>query len=255
MLDRPKEYALILALSLSVALLPRVATADRSESGGTTASVTRTASQPLRSPLSTDTDALQILRQLEKKYSQIYTVTGKFRQVTVDSIFGEKIESTGKFYLKKPDRFRADYDPPHATTTIISNAYSYRYVPQLKQVERYRIPTDQPLTQVNYMLLGFGAHTEDIVKVYRVALADTTQEAKLMTLELTPIDAESAPFRMLRMHLSATDLTPVEFEIVQWDEGVIRARLDSASLQFNGDIPDTMFIPRFPRDTQTVDIR
>ncbi|GIX45248.1 MAG: outer membrane lipoprotein carrier protein LolA [Candidatus Hydrogenedentota bacterium] len=254
--DRMQHYALILLLTLSTALLARVVSADPSEVSETTLPATKTAPQsPRPAHANNQARAVQILRQLETKYAEILTVTGKFRQVTVDATFGEKIESSGKFYLKKPDRFRADYDPPHATTTIIADGYSYRYVPQLKQVERYRIPTDQPITQLNYMLLGFGARTEDILKVYRVALAEKTPDVKLTTVELTPIEAESAPFRMLRMRLSAKDLIPVEFEVVQWDEGVIRATLDSASLQFNGDIADTTFMPRFPRDAQTVDIR
>ncbi|MCX7964251.1 MAG: outer-membrane lipoprotein carrier protein LolA [Candidatus Sumerlaea chitinivorans] len=255
LLSRAQKYALIWILTVSAALLPPLASADPSEATETTTPPTKSTTRVLRHDTKSETQAVQILRQLETKYAQILTVTGKFRQVTVDSTFGEKIESAGKFYLKKPDRFRADYDPPHATTTIIADGYSYRYVPQLKQVERYRIPTDQPITQLNYMLLGFGARTEDILKVYRVALAEKTPDTKLTTVELTPIEAESAPFRMLRMRLSSKDLIPVEFEVVQWDEGVIRATLDLASLQFNADIPDTTFMPRFPRDAQIVDIR
>lgn len=254
--DRMHHYALILGLILSTALFAREVAADPSEASGTTVPATKAPPRLSCPPYAkTHAQAVQILRQLEEKYSQIRTVTGKFRQATVDATFGEKIESTGRFYLKKPDRFRADYDPPHATTTIIADGYSYRYVPQLKQVERYQIATDQPITQVNYMLLGFGARTDDIVKVYCVALADKAPDAKFITLELTPIEAESAPFRMLRMRLAAKDLIPVEFEVVQWDEGVIRAELDSASLQFNGDIRETTFMPRFPRDAQIVDIR
>ncbi len=203
-----------------------------------------------------DTKALATLQALEERYRDVRTVKGKFSQITVDTTFGEKIESQGTFLLKKPNRLRVDYAPPHATTLLISDGYSYRYVPQLKQVERYRIDPANTLVQTNYMLLGFGAATQDVLRAYQVS-SDSSQRlpAGHTALVLKPRHPDEAPFKNIRMVVDTKARVPVEFHVTQLDGTQVVVKIATDELQVGAPIEDRFLRPAFPPDAQIVDIR
>lgn len=202
------------------------------------------------------TRAIDLLRELEKRYGNVETVKGRFVQITTDPTFGEKIESKGVFSLKKPNRLRVDYDPPYASTTLVADGYSYRYVPQLKQVERYRIDDANSIAQTNYMLLGFGAHTEEVLRTYRAEpLAAEKVAAGHVGLRLVPRRPEEAAFRSIEIEIDGESKIPVEFRVVQLDGTQVSARLDPRELQLGIRLDDKLFKPAFPPNAQIVDIR
>lgn len=208
------------------------------------------------SPLAMDSTALDILRALENRYSDVRTVKGKFTQTSVDTTFGEKIESQGTFLLKKPNRLRIDYAPPHASTLLISDGFTYRYIPQLKQVERYRIDPANTLVQTNYMLLGFGAATKDILRAYHVS-RDSSQGLPPghVALVLKPRQADEAAFKSIRMVVDTKAGVPAEFHVTQLDGTQIVVKIIGQELHLGAPLEDRLLRPAFPPDAQIVDIR
>jgi len=202
-------------------------------------------------------DPVEILRALEARYRDIQTIKGAFAQTTVDATFGEKIESRGTFYLKKPSRLRIDYEPPYASTLLITDGYSYRYVPQLKQVERYRIAQDNTLVQTNYMLLGFGAATEDVLRAYKVSLGEPDKRAghDRVVVALVPRQPDQAAFKSIEMAVDTQQTMPVEFRVTQLDATQTIVRLEPDKLVLDARTDDRLFRPSFPPEAQVVDMR
>lgn len=206
--------------------------------------------------LRNDEKAVDALRRIEQKFADIQTISGTFHQTSEDVTFGDKMESQAKFWIKKPNKFRAEYQAPNPSTNLITDQYSYRYVPQIKQVERYRFEGQNPIADLNYMLLGFGVKTDDVMKVYAVKWLTKGVGQGYIGIGFIPRDAESAPFKSLTILATSDDrLLPGQFSMEQLDGGRITANIDLATLQMGAQLDDRTFRPDFPRDAAIVDIR
>ncbi|MCX7766609.1 MAG: outer membrane lipoprotein carrier protein LolA, partial [Candidatus Sumerlaeia bacterium] len=87
--------------------------------------------------LQAEPEALTFLSKLETKYKQIEMISGEFKQLKRSTLFLEEISSQGRFYFKKPGKFRCDYLPPNESVNIIVDNTAWIYVPEIKQVEKY----------------------------------------------------------------------------------------------------------------------
>lgn len=206
--------------------------------------------------LSNDRQALDLLRRMESHYAQIATVRGDYRQVHDDPTFGDKIESFATFYLRKPNQFRADYKPPRESVNLITNGMIYRYTPELKQVERARFGDGNAITDLNFMLLGFGASTDELTKVYAAQWLTEGVSPGYYGIQLVPRDEEQASFRLITILITKDDnLRPVQFSMEQLNGVRTTADIDLRTLQVGGSIPESTFRPNFPRSADIVDIQ
>jgi outer membrane lipoprotein-sorting protein len=202
-----------------------------------------------------DPQALDLLRKLEERYATVQTVSGRFDQVREDPAFQEKVDSTADFSIMKPNKFRADYKPPRASVNLINGEYSYQYVPELKQVNRYRFRDRETVRDLNYMLLGFGAKTEDLLKVYSVRSLTQGVAAGYHGIQLIPLDKESSGFSYITILITRDDkLLPAQFSVGQKDGVRTTANLDVERLKFDVRLSARDFEPNFPKDAEIVDI-
>ena len=163
-----------------------------------------------------DKEAVDLLRRIEAKYAQTPSVSGSFTQIRDDKTFGEKTQAQAAFYLLKPSYFRADYAAPNSSVNLITPEYSYRYVPQLKQVERFRIRDTGTVQDLNFMLLGFGVKTEDVLRFYSVKWLTEGVPKGHHGIQLTARDKEKASFKYVTILVTADDrLLPAQFSMEQ----------------------------------------
>jgi outer membrane lipoprotein-sorting protein len=203
-----------------------------------------------------DAKAVDLLRKMEAKYAQTPSVSGSFTQIRDDKAFGEKTQAQATFQLLKPNYFRAEYQPPNSSVNLVTPEYSYRYVPQLKQVERFRIRNTGTVQDLNFMLLGFGVKTEDVQRFYSVKWLTDGVIKGHYGIQLTPRDKENAAFKFVTILITADDrLLPAQFSMEQLDGVRLTANLDLGTLQIGQSIDKGLFRPRFPRDAQIVDIQ
>lgn len=62
------------------------------------------------------------------------SLSADFRQITITADGGQTFESTGTFYLLRPNRFRWDYDAPSTQQIIADGRRIYLYDQELAQV-------------------------------------------------------------------------------------------------------------------------
>ena len=201
-----------------------------------------------------DTQAVDLLGKLEAKYASVQTVSGSFVQVRDDKAFGEKMTSTADFYLLKPNNFRAEYQAPDESVNLISGEFSYRYVPKLQQVERYRFRNSGTARDLNFMLLGFGVRTDDVLKSYSVQYVSNAGSGRV-GVRLTPRNPQDAAFKHIIVAVDAKTFVPEQFSMEQLDGVTVTATLQGASLKIGAPIDKAKFVPRWPRNAEVVDIQ
>jgi outer membrane lipoprotein-sorting protein len=212
------------------------------------------AKAPARSPKNDD-QAIQVLQEIEKRYSGVNTVAGQFHQVMEDPAFQDRIESDAKFYILKPNKFRAEYQPPKVSVNLITDQYSFRYIPELKQVERYQFQNRNTVQDLNYMLLGFGAKTTDLLKVYAVKWLTEGIAQGYYGIELVPVDKETANFKSVTILITKDgNYLPAQFSMEQLSGIRTTASLDMQKLEIGARINESRFRPDFPKDAVYVDI-
>lgn len=203
-----------------------------------------------------DSKAIELLRQMESKFGQINSVQGQFQQVREDPAFEERIESYANFYLLKPSKFRAEYQPPKVSVNLITDDYFYRYIKDLKQVERYHFQGKNTAQDFNYMVLGFGVKVEDVLKVYRVKWLTEGVAKGYYGITLIPLEKEGSNFKYVTILITDDgSLRPAQFSMEQLDGVRTTANLGLKSLQIGAKVDERLFKPDFPRDAQVIDIR
>ncbi|MCX7716984.1 MAG: outer membrane lipoprotein carrier protein LolA [Candidatus Sumerlaeaceae bacterium] len=203
-----------------------------------------------------DPEAVDLLRRLETRYADVRTIQGRFRQIRVDPAFDEKVESQATFFVRKPDNFRVDYAPPRESTNLIADGYSYRYVKDLKQVERYRFQNRKTAQDLNFLLLGFGEKTDEVLRVFAAQVLTEGVPKGMKGIQLTPHNKAEANFEYLTILVTDDErVLPSQFSLGALDGSRTTANLDLQTLGLNVPIAESVFRPNWPRDAQIVDIQ
>jgi outer membrane lipoprotein carrier protein len=71
---------------------------------------------------------------LKDYLSGLNSLRSDFRQITATADEGKMLESSGRFYLLRPNRFRWDYEQPSPQQIIADGRRIYLYDPELEQV-------------------------------------------------------------------------------------------------------------------------
>lgn len=196
---------------------------------------------------------IELLKKMEAKFQNLKSVAGTFVQTREDPAFKTKTNSPARFWILKPNFFRAEYQdaagqPP--SVQLISNQTFYNYVPQLKQVTTYKFRGESNVRDLNYLLLGFGAQTDEITKVYSVKGLDGGNG-----VQLTPRNKQEASFQYIIMHVDPQSLYPTSFTMKQTDGADLSVKLDLGNLQVNPQLSPNDFRPNFPKDAHVVNMQ
>lgn len=223
------------------------------------------AEKPAARSVTNDAEAIELLRAIEARHGSVQTVAGRFLQTRqiVDS--PDSIKEAANFHLVKPNKFRADYtrpgeasDPraryPYITTSLIVGRDYWQYVRDINQINHYRFSNERNVRDFNYLLLGFGAHTEELLKVYQVKSLKKAPKG-YRAVQLTPLDPSDAGFKSITMLVTDDEaLLPAQFSMVQVDETRVTVDLDLKSLQIGARINERIFRPDFPKDAERVEL-
>lgn len=212
------------------------------------------------------TGTLTLLRTLEEFHKDVRDVYGEFDQLKVSEIFLEEIPSTGRFWFRKPDLFRCDYDPPDEMTNLILREAIYVHVPSIEQVEVYKFRSaEERDQQLHSMVIGFGFDTAELIRQYDIRSSedDDSLKSELATSDLDsdksalvymiprPALLDSSPFTSLKLWIDKETLFPqkVWFEDYNGD----KTSIDIREVQLNAEFEETIFDANFPPGTEIID--
>lgn len=197
----------------------------------------------------------EVLARLEATHSGATAISGTYTQVRDDAATDDRIVSIADFKMLKPSRFRAEYRKPRATTVLAADDLMYRYIPANKQVERYQFKRKATAQDLTFLLLGFGARVQDVLKVYNARPARNLP-GNVVGVTLVPKDSKSAGFRSVTIHVTPDERAlPVRFIVDQSKDVTITVEMDMRTLNLNARVSESSFRPNFPRDAEVVDVQ
>ena len=154
------------------------------------------AAQPAAAP------AADGIARLERMLADAKTVEARFEQVLLDSELAVKKETSGRFALARPGKFRWDYAAPNQQTIVSDGKKLWIYDHELAQVTVK--PLDGALASSPAALLGGKGKLSDSFKV-----TDVGADGALHWIELEP-KVDDAEFEKVRLGLGAKFIEVME---------------------------------------------
>jgi len=143
--------------------------------------------------------ALQSLRHF---YSDIRSFQAQFKQTQLDAQQRMLEQSEGQFWLRRPDKFRWEYEKPYQQVIVSDGRKIQHYDSELSQVTVR--PMTQALANTPALLLTGQAALED-----RFILRELPEQAGLAWVELAP-RAQDTDFKRIRLGFSRGELAVME---------------------------------------------
>lgn len=192
--------------------------------------------------------AEQILNKMQQKYSQVVGVQGQFTQTRVHPAFGEEFKVDAQFSILKPSLFKVEFAAPRASVNVLKDDTLYRYEPSTKNYVRHRLKRDVLAQDLGYLMLGFGAKTQDVLSRFT---AKSSADGKQITF--TPRKAGAGEYTEIIMQIT-DEYRPKQFTMTQPDKTKLIVSLGSVNLQ--APLTAQHFDPSqiAPRGTKLVDM-
>jgi outer membrane lipoprotein carrier protein len=144
-------------------------------------------------------------QRLDRFMKDLKGLAASFRQVLRDSRGQIAEQSSGKLLILRPDRFRWDYELPHAQTVVSDGSRLWLYDPDLEQVTVR--PLDNTLAGTPAMLLSGGGELRSAFDVERVERGSEG----IFWVQLVPKRADT-DFRRVRLGFSGDTLRFMELD-------------------------------------------
>lgn len=146
--------------------------------------------------------APQAQQELDRFLAKVETLSAAFVQQTIDDQGQVSQLSHGRFYLKRPGKFRWTYETPYRQEIVADGGKVWFYDPDLEQVTVK--PIDAALGSAPALLLSGELDLNQ-----RFVIAEQGKRGRQTWLELRPKSEEDV-FRHLKVELTGGVLTSME---------------------------------------------
>lgn len=194
-------------------------------------------------------EALLFLEKVERKNEQTTALTAEFRQLRIDRIFDEEVESQGRFWYKEPGKYRASYTSENDSEIWIVEGKLINYVPSLKQVEIIPQATgdDAPINQI---LLGFGVKVDKIKRHFEVSASETKRRG-MVGIDFVSKDPEkSMGYDRITVFF---DEEKVEPRTIILEDETSQITVELTKVRLNPEIEDSIFEPSWPSNAEVLE--
>ncbi|MCP1726735.1 outer membrane lipoprotein carrier protein [Natronospira proteinivora] len=166
---------------------------------------------------------------LKQALDRLETLQAGFEQTVLDSEFTVDEVSSGTFAIKRPGRFRWDYQTPFEQLIISDGEEMWIYEPDMEQASVQ--PMDETLATSPAMLLTGRGDLEDSFRI-----EDDGVQGELHWFRLTP-RVQDSEFEVVRIALGDETVELMELR----DNLGQTTRIEFHSIQHNPDLDDSLF--------------
>ncbi|NMB76514.1 MAG: outer membrane lipoprotein carrier protein LolA [Myxococcales bacterium] len=201
----------------------------------------------LLAPPAAAPSAAQVADGVQKFYETTTDFQASFRQEYQSKALGQKKQSTGFVYIKKPGRMRWDYRTPQEKHFVADGTALYIYDPELEQVMVQRSFSDAELSTAVTFLWGRGKLREE----FEVAFATRSDLGgpEHWVLELTP----RKPARFSRLFFVVEKQTYRVSETLVLDPGGNENHLFFSRMAVNVGLKDEAFRFDIPPGVEVIE--
>jgi outer membrane lipoprotein-sorting protein len=186
----------------------------------------------------------EIVSRMADARKRLKTLSAKLEYTKVTVVVNDQSTELGQFFFRKAGKnpeILLKFEKPDPKTVLFTKNRAEIYMPKINQIQEYDLEEHGEMVQ-EYLLLGFGTETGELMKSYRVKLlgeedleGDTTS-----VLELVP-QRESIAAHISKVHLwiSEESWLPVQQKFFEPDGDYLVARYEG--VRVNRKIPYSMF--------------
>ena len=125
----------------------------------------------------------ELLQRIEKAHKEHKDFQGNFDQEKFLPLFGDKINSSGRFVFKKPDKVRWEYQKPHESILVVTGETGKKWSRATDRTESVKLADDRGLDAVvKQLFTWFKGEFTKLKDDYEVEIASR----KPVRLKMTP---------------------------------------------------------------------
>jgi len=187
-----------------------------------------------------------VLRQLESRMKAITSLQAEFKQFYYSSASPEPLTGQGKFYLRKPDRMRWEYEAPEKQIFLYQRGQFWLYFPEDKQLIKNAVDSPGHESEILSLISGTYSITERYSPSFNPFPSDRQD---VYQLKLTP--KEEGEFRYLLLEIDRK--TWLITKAVFFDQAGNKLEYWFTRLKTNLPLPDKLFELKVPPDGEIIE--
>ena len=124
---------------------------------------------------------------MDKSAADFRSLTADLENTKYTEVVKDSSTETGQIFVRKDQKMRIEILKPDPRTILRNGDSLFVYTPKIKRVEEYDLGKNRAMVD-QYVLLGFGTKSQNMLKSYDVKLTgeDQLDGRKTFLLELTP---------------------------------------------------------------------
>jgi outer membrane lipoprotein-sorting protein len=200
-------------------------------------------------PATTET----VLAMMDKSAADFRSLTADLDNTKYTDVVKDSSTETGHILVRKDQKMRIEILKPDPRTILRTGDSLFVYTPKIKRVEEYDLGKNRAMVD-QYVLLGFGTKTQNMLKSYDVKLAGEEQldGKKMFLLELTPkSDEVRRQITKIQMWIDEASWLPIQQKFFETGSGDY-ILFHYSNVMKNLKINDSRFKQDWPKDANRV---
>lgn len=194
-----------------------------------------------------------VLAMMDKSAADFRSLTADLEHIKYTDVVKDTSTETGQIFVRRDQKMRIEIAKPDPRTILRTGDSLFVYTPKIKRVEEYDLGKNRAMVD-QYVLLGFGSKSQNILKSYDVALTgeEEIDHRKTFVLELTPKSEEvRRQITKIQMWIDPSSWLPVQQKFFEAGSGDYFLSHYSNMMK-NLKISDSKFKQDWPKDASRV---
>jgi outer membrane lipoprotein-sorting protein len=194
-----------------------------------------------------------VLAMMDKSAADFRSLTADLEHTKYTDVVKDTSTEEGHIFVRRDQKMRIDITKPDPRTILRVGDSLYVYTPKIKRVEEYDLGKNRLMVD-QYVLLGFGTKSQNILKSYDVDLTEEEEidHRKAFVLELTPKSEDiRKQITKIQMWIDESSWLPLQQKFFEAGSGDYFL-FHYTNLMKNLKISDSKFKPDWPKDANHV---
>ena len=194
-----------------------------------------------------------VLAMMDKSAADFRSLTAALENTKYTDVVKDSSTETGHIFVRRDQKMRIEIQKPDPRTILRSGDSLFVYTPKIKRVEEYDLGKNRAMVD-QYVLLGFGTKSQNMLKSYDVKLTGEEQldGKKTFVLELTPkSDEVRRQITKIQMWIDESSWLPIQQKFFETGSGDY-IQFHYSEVMKNLKINDSRFKQDWPKDVNRV---
>jgi outer membrane lipoprotein-sorting protein len=194
-----------------------------------------------------------VLAMMDKSAADFRSLTAALENTKYTDVVKDSSTETGHIFVRRDQKMRIEIQKPDPRTILRSGDSLFVYTPKIKRVEEYDLGKNRAMVD-QYVLLGFGTKSQNMLKSYDVKLTGEEQldGKKTFVLELTPkSDEVRRQITKIQMWIDESSWLPIQQKFFETGSGDY-IQFHYSDVMKNLKITDSRFKQDWPKDVNRV---